>query len=167
MERHAAAELFFILGIFRHQSQTFYQRCPVLGLLHCAIIDRIRLFLHWLLLDLLANLVAHATIWSIAMAATFAVQECRRDRTFIAGAVVYLVLLAFGIDTMIPAADYGPWGADPGPNFKRLSAAGLTVRLKKEAAPMFAAECAETMYWFAANAAYYAQSVCWSPRRGV
>ena len=77
----------------------------------------------WLLLGLMANLVAHATIWSIALAAGFLLQERRRDRVFLAGIALYLGLLAFGIATMIPAADYGPWGHDVRLDLSRLNAA--------------------------------------------
>ena len=66
----------------------------------------------WLLLGLLANIVVHATIWSVALAVTFALEERRRDTAFLTGAALYLCCLAFGIATMIPAADYGPWGND-------------------------------------------------------
>lgn len=66
----------------------------------------------WLLLGVLANIVVHATIWSIALAVTFALEERRRDATFLTGAWLYLCCLAFGIASMIPAADYGPSGND-------------------------------------------------------
>ena len=58
------------------------------------------------------------------------------------------MLLAFGIGTMIPAPDYGPWGADPGLDVKRLSAAlamplGAFIRVNPgglETAVAFAAD---------------------------
>lgn len=71
-----------------------------------------RTILAWLSLGLLANLVMQATIWSIALAIGFAIEQRRHDKAFCAGAAIYLALLAFGIWTMIPAADYGPWGSD-------------------------------------------------------
>jgi hypothetical protein len=77
----------------------------------------------WLLLGLMANLVAHATIWSMALAAGFLLEARRRDPGFLAGIAVYLGLLAFGIATMIPAADYGPWGHDVRLDVSRLNSA--------------------------------------------
>jgi len=74
----------------------------------------------WLLLGLLANLVMHATIWSIALAIVFALEQRRRDTAYYAGGAVYLVCLAFGIWTMIPAADYAPWGGDIHFSWQRL-----------------------------------------------
>ena len=73
-----------------------------------------QIVLAWLLLGLLANLVMHATIWSMALAAFFAIEQRERGGAFYVGAALYLALLAFGIATMIPAADYGPWGQDVG-----------------------------------------------------
>jgi len=78
-------------------------------------------FLPWLLLGLMANLVAHATIWSVALAAGFLLEARRRDPAFLAGIAAYLALLAFGTATMIPAADYGPWGHDFGLDVSRLN----------------------------------------------
>src|SRR5882757_5777223 len=63
----------------------------------------------------------HATIWSVAMAAVFAIEQRERGKAFYAGAAIYLACLAFGIVTMIPAADYGPWGRDVGFNPARLN----------------------------------------------
>jgi hypothetical protein len=77
--------------------------------------------LPWLMLGLLANLVAHATIWSMALAAIFVMEERRRDIAFMAGAAAYLTCLSFGIATMIPAADYGPWAVHPAIYFARLN----------------------------------------------
>jgi len=74
----------------------------------------------WLLLGLLANLVMHATIWSIALAIVFVLEQRRRDTAFYAGGAIYLVCLAFGIWTMIPAADYAPWGSDIQFSWQRL-----------------------------------------------
>ena len=71
-----------------------------------------RVVLAWMSLGLLANLVVHATIWSVAMAIAFVLEQRRRDAAFYAGAALYLAFLAFGIWTMIPAADFGPWGND-------------------------------------------------------
>lgn len=79
-----------------------------------------RTVLAWLLLGLLANLVAQGTIWSIALAIVFALETRARDRAFRAGLALYLVLLAFAIWTMIPAPDYGPWGSDVGLSLQRL-----------------------------------------------
>ena len=67
----------------------------------------------WLLLGLLANINAFVTIWSIALAAVFVLEERLRDARFWGGAVIYLVLLSAGLATMIPAPDYGPWDASP------------------------------------------------------
>jgi hypothetical protein len=75
----------------------------------------------WLLLGLLANLVMHATIWSVALAAVFAIEQRERGKAFYAGAAAYLACLAFGIATMIPAADFGPWGRDVGFDPERLN----------------------------------------------
>ena len=74
----------------------------------------------WLLLGLLANLVMHATIWSIALAVVFVLEQRRRDTAFCAGGAIYLGFLAFGIWTMIPAADYAPWGSDVHFSWQRL-----------------------------------------------
>lgn len=76
--------------------------------------------LAWLSLGLLANLVMQATIWSIALAIGFAIEQRRRDTAFYVGAAIYLAFLAFGIWTMIPAADYGPWGSDVRFSWERL-----------------------------------------------
>jgi hypothetical protein len=80
-----------------------------------------RIVLAWLLLGLLANLVMHATIWSMALAAFFAIEQRERESAFYIGAALYLAFLAFGIATMIPAADYGPWGQDVGFDPTRLA----------------------------------------------
>ena len=82
----------------------------------------------WLLLGLMANVAAHATIWSIALAIVFALEERRRDPLFIVGGAIYLMLLAFGIATMIPAPDFGPWTASPGFDLGSMNNA-LTVML--------------------------------------
>jgi hypothetical protein len=66
----------------------------------------------WLLLGLMANLVVHATIWSLALGAVFVLDARRRDPGFLAGIALYVGLLAVGVATMIPAADFGPWGQD-------------------------------------------------------
>lgn len=79
-----------------------------------------RVIAAWLLLGLLANLVAQATIWSMALAIVFAIEPHRRERSFHIGAVLYLVCLAFAIWTMIPADDYGPWGSDIHFSWERL-----------------------------------------------
>src|SRR4051812_5829981 len=79
-----------------------------------------RTILAWLSLGLLANLVMHATIWSIALATGFAIEQRRRDAAFHVGAVIYLALLAFGIGTMIPEADHAPWGRDVHFSWQRL-----------------------------------------------
>jgi hypothetical protein len=78
-------------------------------------------FVPWLLLGLMVNLVAHATIWSIALAAGFVLEARRRDLAFIGGIAVYLGLLGFGIATMIPAADFAPWGHDVRLDVSRLN----------------------------------------------
>src|SRR5205085_2686703 len=44
-----------------------------------------------------------------------------RGGAFYVGAALYLAFLAFGIATMIPAADYGPWGQDVGFEPRRLA----------------------------------------------
>ncbi len=80
-----------------------------------------QIVLAWLLLGLLANIVMHATIWSMALAAFFAIEQRERGGAFYAGAALYLALLAFGIATMIPAADYGPWGEHVGFDPTRLA----------------------------------------------
>jgi len=82
-----------------------------------------QIVLAWLLLGLLANIVMHATIWSMALAVFFAIEQHERRGAFYAGAALYLALLAFGIATMIPAADYGPWGEDVGFDPTRLAKA--------------------------------------------
>jgi hypothetical protein len=79
-----------------------------------------RTILAWLALGLLANLVMHATIWSIALAIGFAIEQRRRDAAFCVGAAIYLALMAFGIGTMIPEADYAPWGRDVDFSWQRL-----------------------------------------------
>lgn len=66
----------------------------------------------WLLLGLLANVVLYSAIWSMAMAAVFAIEQDRRGPAFYAGTLIYLACLAFGIATMVPAADFAPWGGD-------------------------------------------------------
>jgi hypothetical protein len=66
-------------------------------------------FALWLLLGLLANAHAYAAIWSIVLAAGLAMETVRRRPVPvyvpIAGAVVYLLLLAFAIVMMQPP----PW----------------------------------------------------------
>ena len=63
-------------------------------------------FILWLLLGLLANVHVFGTIWSMVLAAMLAMDGVRRSSRPVTGAGVYLVLLAFAIGTMIPAADY-------------------------------------------------------------
>jgi hypothetical protein len=67
-------------------------------------------FMLWLLLGLLANVHVFGAIWSLVLAAMLAIEGVRRRSVRLAGAAVYLILLAFAIGTMVPAADYGPWG---------------------------------------------------------
>lgn len=69
--------------------------------------------LAWLALGLMANLVVHAAIWSMAFASVYALEQRRHDARFIAGAALYLALLAFAVIVMIPAPDFGPWEARP------------------------------------------------------
>lgn len=99
-----------------------YTLAALLGLGFVAIRQHApeRTVLAWLLLGLLANLVMHATIWSIALAVVFVLEQHRRDTAFHAGGAIYLVCLAFGIWTMIPAADYAPWGSDVHFSWQRL-----------------------------------------------
>jgi hypothetical protein len=99
-----------------------YTLAALLGFGFVAIRHRApqRTFMAWLSLGLLANLVMHATIWSIALAIGFAIEQRRRDAAFYAGAAIYLACLVFGIWTMIPAADYGPWGSDVQFSWERL-----------------------------------------------
>jgi hypothetical protein len=80
-------------------------------------------FVPWLLLGLMANLVVHATIWSMALAAGFVLEERRREPKFLAGIAAYLGLLAIGVATMTPMADFGPWGREIGLVPSRLNAA--------------------------------------------
>ena len=77
----------------------------------------------WILLGLMANIVMHATIWSIALAIVFVLEERRADLRFAAGIAIYLALLAIGIVTMMPASDFGPWIASPGFNWSSIVAA--------------------------------------------
>lgn len=75
----------------------------------------------WLLLALLANVDVHATIWSLALALGFFFEERhRRDAPFFAGVAIYLACIGLAIATMIPAADFGPWGRDVRLDFARL-----------------------------------------------
>jgi hypothetical protein len=85
------------------------------------------LLVPWLVLGLMANLVAHATIWSIALALVFAFEEWRYDMRFLLGGALYLALLAFGIATMVPAPDYGPWTAEPAFDLDNLNNALATM----------------------------------------
>lgn len=71
-----------------------------------------RVVVAWLMLGLLANLVMHATIWSIALAIGLVLEDRARSKWFFAGAAIYLACLAFGLATMIPAADYQLYGGD-------------------------------------------------------
>ena len=99
-----------------------YTLVALLGFGFAAIRHRApeRTILAWLLLGLLANLVMHATIWSIALAVVFVLEQHRRDTAFYAGGAIYLLALGFGIWTMIPAPDYAPWGADVSFSWERL-----------------------------------------------
>ena len=85
-------------------------------------------FILWLLLGLLANVHVFSTIWSMVLAAMLVWDGVRRRSLPIAGVAVYLILLVFAIATMVPAADYGPWGHDVGFSILRLNA-DLTVPL--------------------------------------
>ena len=69
-------------------------------------------FVHWLLLGLLANVHVFGAMWSMALAATLVIQGAQRRSMLLTGGALYLVLLGLAIATMMPAADYGPWGAD-------------------------------------------------------
>ena len=68
-------------------------------------------FALWLLLGLLANAHAYSAIWSMVLAAGLAMDAVRRRSAPayvpIAGAVVYLLLLAFAIVMMQPPPWYG------------------------------------------------------------
>jgi hypothetical protein len=79
-------------------------------------------FILWLLLGLLANVQMHGAIWSMVLAAMLAMEGVRRRSVPVAGAAVYLILLVFAIGTMIPAADFGPWGHDVRFSVSRLNA---------------------------------------------
>lgn len=69
-------------------------------------------FIPWLLLGLLANVHLFGAIWSMAMGAILAMQQARRIPALLAGGAVYLALFGLAVATMVPAPDYGPWGAD-------------------------------------------------------
>lgn len=64
----------------------------------------------WLLLGLLANTHMYSAIWSIALAATLAIDGVRRPSVpryvSVAGAAAYLVLLAFALVMMKPPPPY-------------------------------------------------------------
>ncbi len=77
----------------------------------------------WILLGLMANIVMHATIWSIALGIVFILEERRADLRFLAGLAIYLASLAIGIVTMMPASDFGPWNASPGFSWSSIAAA--------------------------------------------
>ncbi len=62
--------------------------------------------LPWLLLGLLANTVVYGAIWSMVMAAFFAIEQMRTDRrALLLGGCVYALLLGFAAWTMAPASD--------------------------------------------------------------
>ena len=104
--------------------------------------------LPWLLLGLLANLNAFVTIWSLALAVVWVIEERQRDPRFFAGAAIYLALLAAGFVTMIPAPDYGPW--EPSPRFD-LSSLDHALAIALGAFVPIDAD------WFRAVAAFLAQ----------
>jgi hypothetical protein len=69
-------------------------------------------FILWLLLGALANVHMFGAIWSMVLAAMFAIEGVQRRSLAVAEVAMYLVLLVLAIATMLPASDYGPWGHD-------------------------------------------------------
>jgi len=59
-------------------------------------------YIPWILLGLLANTVVYGTIWSMALAAVFVVEQFRLTTRFIGGVCTYLVCLAIAVATMMP-----------------------------------------------------------------
>jgi hypothetical protein len=78
-------------------------------------------FIPWLLLGLLANVHMSGAIWSMASAATLAIDSVRRRSVPVAGPAVYLGLLLLAIATMVPAGDFAPYGHDAGLNILRFN----------------------------------------------
>jgi len=78
-------------------------------------------FTLWLLLGIMANVHMFGAIWSMVLAAMLAIELVRSRSMPITGPAVYVVLLVFAIATMVPAADYGPWGHDVGFSVSRLN----------------------------------------------
>jgi hypothetical protein len=79
-------------------------------------------FVLWLLLGLLANVHAYATMWSLVLAVMLAIEQMRRPSVPayvpVAGAATYLALLAFAIVMMQPPPHYAL--AAPGIEFSLL-----------------------------------------------
>jgi hypothetical protein len=135
-----------------------YALAILLGVTFVALRQR-RLSSHmlaWLVLGLLANLNAFVTIWSMALAAGFLLEEKRRDGRFWGGLALYLVLLAVALAAMIPAADFGPWESRPRLDFDAVEnalgvAIGAFVPISPDwfrAAAAFAADPASTAFPF-------------------
>jgi hypothetical protein len=78
--------------------------------------------LPFLLLGLLANTMIFGTIWSMVMAAVYALQT-KPSAKLLAGAMLYLGLLAVAVLTMRPPPDFAAhsYGAAPVDLFKRVS----------------------------------------------
>ena len=64
-------------------------------------------FWPWVLLGLLANTTVFGAIWSLGMAAFFALGNRREWRAMVAGAALYAALVVLAIATMMPAPDVG------------------------------------------------------------
>jgi hypothetical protein len=64
-------------------------------------------FWPWVLLGLLANTTVFGAIWSLGMAAFFALGNWREWRAMVAGAALYAALVVLAIATMMPAPDVG------------------------------------------------------------
>ena len=90
-----------------------YTLVALLGFGFAAIRHRApeRTILAWLLLGLLANLVMHATIWSIALAVVFVLEQHRRDTAFYAGGAIYPLALGFANLDDDPCAGLRPVGS--------------------------------------------------------
>jgi hypothetical protein len=65
-------------------------------------------FITWILLALLANTVVYGTIWSMALAAVFVIQQGRLSARFLSGIGIYLLGTSIAVATMmVPLSDHG------------------------------------------------------------
>ena len=59
-------------------------------------------FVPWILPGLLANTFGYGTIWSMALAAVFVIEQNRLTTRFIGGMCIYLICLSIAVATMMP-----------------------------------------------------------------